>query len=213
MQERNEAPDFALIRRRISDAMSTRADEILAESVASGYNRGSSRGPMVVDPAARHPFGTMKVKIFRTDGRTEFTFIEARISTGGNRHPAGEVYLTEEKAWSDNDDFWQPRLEMYDPAVHLIIDHQWYKVGKEERDREGRLKPGGGFAGRLFRYRMLDTGGVQRPGPSGPGGKLLPGPIKESRNLWFGGVIPPSWRDRLPDNAVFVGFDDPVFDA
>jgi hypothetical protein len=87
--------------------------------------------------------------------------------------------------WTDNhDQSWQARLDG-DRSGSLVVDHRWYTIGKGN---------GGGFGGRLFRFRLLDTWQEI-----------------ESRDMGFCGVIPPAWRDRLPDTAVMLEGFHPTF--
>lgn len=87
--------------------------------------------------------------------------------------------------WTDNHDTaWQARLDG-ERSGTLVVDHQWYSIGNGN---------GGGFGGRKFRFRRLDTGA-----------------IVESCDMWFAGVIPPIWRDRLPDTAVMLEGSHPSF--
>ena len=76
-----------------------------------------------------------------------------------------------------NEHFWQTTLD--DSAV--IINQVCYHIGKENS-----TDPFRGFGGRKFKIQMND-------------GKII-----ETDNLWCGGDIPDSHRDRMPDNAKFI---------
>jgi hypothetical protein len=96
--------------------------------------------------------------------------------------PWGKVAITVRTYRDDNDDFWQKRFAEYDD-LSVVVNHEHYRIVPD--------KPGGpdhcrGFGGREFTIAFAD------------------GRTVTTRNLWHQGVIPPSWRDRLPDNAVFV---------
>jgi hypothetical protein len=92
---------------------------------------------------------------------------------------ADGISVTVHGPWQDNDDAeWERRLAG-DRSRVLIVRHCWFTIG-----RGGKSRDCSGFGGAKFRFRMLD------------GGKEI-----ESRDMWFGGVIPPAWRERIPDTA------------
>lgn len=69
----------------------------------------------------------------------------------------------------------------------LVIEGQHYRALPASGGSQG-------FGGREFSIRKLDTGEVI-----------------QTRNLWHQGIIPPHFRDRLPDNAEFVETPKPMF--
>lgn len=82
--------------------------------------------------------------------------------------------------WVDNhDSFWAVQLSDRDGAV--VINHEHYRIAPDTT--RGFV----GFGGQLFRIRRFGSDEVI-----------------ETRNLRHQGIIPPSWRDRLPDDAEFV---------
>jgi hypothetical protein len=65
-------------------------------------------------------------------------------------------------------------------GVHYVAGH----LGRAPGPGQGK-----GFGGRIIRWRWLDE-------PEGT--------VHETDSLWYQGRIPMEWRDRLPDNAVFL---------
>lgn len=65
-------------------------------------------------------------------------------------------------------------------GAHHTVGHMGVRGGPRD---------GLGFGGAVFRWRWLDD-------PEGT--------VHESNNVWFQGNIPPEFRDRLPDNAVWI---------
>lgn len=207
------------LRDAFREALHKRAEEIFRAATEAGQNRGTGFGPIVIDESKPHPMAMARASVHRMDGRKEITLIEARVSTGGRRHPQGEVYTSEEKFWSDNDEYWERKLASLDipgeSAKILVVNHTMYRLGGDKRDAAGRLKPGGGFGGRLVKFRRLGMGVsgqlTERQRTDATHLSRALGPEEQTRNLWFNGPIPPSWRDRFPDNAVFSdGFDGPT---
>jgi hypothetical protein len=182
---------------------------IAKETVASGENRGSSQGPGLVG----HKSLTAHLTVWTSDGRSKMHIIEARFDATDRRSLPSHLRRITTKVevfWSDNDKFQQERLDAVtaNPTKHLIVNHQFYTIGEEKRDLQGNLLPGGGFGGRMVRFKRVKWVGGE---PGEPGAYRVEGEVEETRNLWFGGVIPPAWRDSLPDNAKFLGdFDGPT---
>ena len=75
---------------------------------------------------------------------------------------------------------WQDRITHYGPAS-VIIDGEHYMIGSEDDDYPSR-----GHGGQRFRIKFND------------GREVV------TTNLWHQGKIPEHYRDRLPDNAVWV---------
>lgn len=65
-------------------------------------------------------------------------------------------------------------------GVHYVAGHLGRSPGSGDHK---------GFGGRVLRWRWLDE-------PEGT--------VHETDSLWYQGRIPEEWRDRLPDNAVFL---------
>lgn len=76
---------------------------------------------------------------------------------------------------------WQDRSNENEPK-RLIIEGEVYSDGgNQPRGSSNQL----GFGGRVFK--------IERDGL-----------VWSTNNLWYGGVVPEEWRERLPDNAKFV---------
>lgn len=114
----------------------------------------------------------------RADDDTDETF-EAKIMEQVHHH---SQFI--EEFW--NNHLLAPKGKMYmgqyDPARRVVVGHRHYIA-----EDEGATGPFKGHGGRLFTWRMLDTGEV-----------------RSSRNLWSQGEIPERFWDRLPDNAEWV---------
>lgn len=186
---KREAEDVAKRPGRWAEAL-RQVDQILRQSMQQRWNRGSSRSQ------GYHAIGetAVRLKIWTDEGQSKHHFIVVRHLP---RVPDG--YKVEvEMSWSDNDEVQQERLDRLtaNPDKVLIVNHKFYTLGPA-------TGPQNGFGGRkiLFKRLVRDHQNV-----------LVPSALTESTtNLWSGGIIPPAWRDRLPDNAVFVdGFDGPV---
>ena len=90
-----------------------------------------------------------------------------------------DVTLTIKESVHSNDSFWEEKLDPQIQKRAVRINHRHYTLGSGDKPASSS-----GFGGSPFRVRMLDTGRVI-----------------DTRDLWYQGVIPPAWRERLPDNA------------
>lgn len=149
--------------------------------------------------------GVSMLKLNLLDGRTKMFWLEGRFGQYDWRRRRLEdrsIIVTADVSYSENEEFWQPRVEKYrlNPDRYLIVNHKWYSIGTE--DPSARAGGGGGFGGREIRFQRVAGGKAAAP---------VLTPVEVTHNLWFGGVIPPSFRDLLLDNAVFLDeFDGPV---
>ena len=120
-------------------------------------------------------------KVGHDDGSRSVYRVQAR------ENPRGGISVSHDGPWLDShDQFWTEQLA--DRTGAVIIGNTHYRIMP---DLPTSSRDHAGMAGRLYRIRMLATGEVI-----------------ETRNLWHQGVIPPSWRDRLPDDAEFVTASD-----
>lgn len=202
-----EAMDFrhALTREekeQLWEALLNKVEKIDKASKADRTNRGSSRDPGMVCLGSKAM--DTHFKIWQSDGRTKFHHLHAFFDPKyqfRNVDPK-PITIKEEIYWSNNDEFNQDRLDRItkDPDRYLIVNHQFYSLGPGNR---------GGFGGRKIQFQRIKGWTV---GPDHPkGGTTNLGPIETTTDLWYSGVIPPAWRDRLPDNAVFLdNFDGPT---
>jgi hypothetical protein len=100
----------------------------------------------------------------------------------------GGLEIAEERATHNNEAHWEQVIAAgLDPNT-VIIGGRVYSY---QPDNPGGLQ---GFGGHLFRLRRDD------------------GRVVTTRNLWAGMTVPPVFRDRLSDNAVFLP-DDPADDS
>jgi hypothetical protein len=98
--------------------------------------------------------------------------------------PPGKVEITVRTYRDDHDEFWEKQLREDDPGNRVVIDHVHYWIVTDPgTDKPDHCR---GFGGREHTIEFFD-------------GRTI-----ATRNLWHQGTIPPSWRDRLPDNARFA---------
>ncbi len=177
-------------------AMLDKVKEIDKASKADRTNRGSSREPGMISMGSK-AIDTL-FTIWQSDGRSKLHHIQARFRLGDLNKELDKrvIQVTVDVYWSDNDRFNQERLDRLkkEPDKILIVNHQFYAIGSGGN---------GGFGGRLIKFQRL-TGRVYD-------GEKTHGPTETTTDLWYSGVIPPAWRDRLPDNAVFLdNFNGPT---
>lgn len=201
----------------LSNAAYNRASRLIVDH--RGEYAGSSRTAVYWSNYS----GVSMLKLNLLDGRTKMFWLEARFGQYDWRRRNLEdrsVLVTAEVSYSESEEFWQPRVEKYklNPDRHLIVNHKWYSIGTE--DPSARAGGGGGFGGREIQFRRILNDGTP---PESSDARVLHeltvptqfpgllGPVMVTHNLWYGGVIPPSFRGLLPDNAVFLNdFDGPV---
>lgn len=101
-----------------------------------------------------------------------------------------DIRVTVESSTNNCEDFWDSVLKETDSRdrKRAVIDNECYTI-KPDSPRPG---PGDGFGGRKFDIEWLDDKGE----PTGD--------TTTTRNMWFRGVIPPVYRDRLKPNARLI---------
>ena len=82
---------------------------------------------------------------------------------------------------------WDIEAGRTDDYRRIVIDAYCYGVGEKEPPKNGRSNGMWGFGGRRFDI------------------ELFTGERFTTHNLWGGGQIPERFRDRMPDNARFLG--------
>lgn len=87
-----------------------------------------------------------------------------------------EIDVKVERYVDDHANFWE--MQLADRANAVVVDHTHYRVGSGKGD---------GYGGRTFVLRELATGAETT-----------------TNDLWYQGVIPPTFRDRLPATHEFV---------
>ncbi len=138
-------------------------------------NRGTSRSAAMIDSDGRGISATIGVG--QDDGTDVVYFIRARTT------PRGGISVGHDGPWLDSHDrFWNEQAS--DRSNAVVIGHTHYRI---KPDLASSRADCAGYGGQFHRIRMLADG------------KVI-----ETRNLWYQGVVPPSWRDRLPDDAEFV---------
>lgn len=90
--------------------------------------------------------------------------------------------IMEAKEVCFNCGFWEEKIAIHDDRTFIIKGERYH--AQPDTSDIYKFK---GFGGRKFKIRRIDTG-----------------EIIETQNLWYQGVIPPYFRDRMPDNAEFV---------
>lgn len=119
------------------------------------------------------------------DGATTVYDLEASRNTRQPAdHPLGKIDVRVQTYRDDRDEFWGPLAKAADDGRSAIIGNVHYRIADEPR--AGAPDHCRGFGGRPHTIEFFD-------------GRTI-----TTRNLWTQGVIPPVWRDRLPDNARFA---------
>ena len=80
-------------------------------------------------------------------------------------------------------DFWVEKINIKNRNDVIRINQQHYIIGSETAETIGSFR---GFNGRKFKIRFLD------------GREII------TTNLWSQSRIPDLFKERLPDNAIFV---------
>jgi hypothetical protein len=132
------------------------------------------------------------------DGTEEIWIVEVGIKPewmiGSNKYTV-EV----KKSWHSHEAFWEDIIaqDSKPDSNAVIVNHRHYYIGNEyPKDGNGFR----GFGGRLFQWRWLDE-------MSAAYQEAVEAPIRQSTNMWYQGIIPPKFREALPDNAVWVDTD------
>lgn len=112
------------------------------------------------------------------DGTDKVWMVTASYHEFRSRQP---ITVSVDGPWVDNHDtFWAENAA--DRSNAAVIGHEHYRIRPDLPVRDAGLA---GYAGRTFCIRFHDGREVT------------------TRNLWYQGMIPPAWRDRLPDNATW----------
>jgi hypothetical protein len=114
------------------------------------------------------------------DGTDEVHTIEVTRT----RVPGGpvKVTVTDRVSVDSHDELWEQRIREFDPTRKAIIGAEFYSIGDEAMRGTRDCR---GHGGRKFVIVFTD------------GRRVV------TTNLWYGGTVPPKFRDRLPDSAVF----------
>lgn len=164
----------------LSSAIHAKGDELIGQITG---RTGSSHGAAHVDV-----FGRSASAIFKA-GLEDGTDLVWHVSASEIGR-TGEIEVGVEGPWIDSHDaFWVK--EHADRSNAVVIGGEHYRIQPDSRPGT----PGYclGYGGALFRIRRHGSDEVI-----------------ETRNLWHQGTVPPSWRDRLPDDAEFVKTEAPV---
>jgi len=138
-------------------------------------NRGTSRSSAMVECNGFTVSAMLSLK--QDDGTSRVYHVQARIWPRTK-----QVEVSCAGSWTDSHDaFWEEQLTDRDGA--LVIGGCHYRAKPDLPDNR---RDCAGFGGGLHRIRLAD------------------GEVIETRNLWHQGIIPPAFRDRLPDNAEFI---------
>jgi hypothetical protein len=142
-------------------------------------DRGNRRSAGLVDSDGR---GISAVLGIGQDDGTDLVYhVRARTVP-----PRGDVSVSYDGPWLDSHDhFWAEQLA--DRTNAVVIGGEHYRVNP---DLSPSRRDGAGFGGALHCIRNLATGMVT-----------------ETRNLWYQGIVPPKWREQMPDDAEFVTAD------
>jgi len=147
--------------------------------------RSHSRSTGYYTAVGVNVFGRCICSVRNDDGSSTVFDLEAYRNTNyPATHERGKVEVQVRTYRDDHDEFWGKQLRDCDDNTRVVVDHQHYRIVREPRP--GTSDHCRGFGGREHTVEFFD------------------GRTVTTRNLWHQGVIPPAWRDRLPDNARFV---------
>jgi hypothetical protein len=151
------------------------------EELAAGTAHGGSRSAQSYGSDGRSCEATLSRA--HPDGTDTVWRIQAYDTRAAHlMRDMPEIAVTVHGPYLDNHDrHWERLLRKAVPGDHVVCGHGWYSFGSGS---------GGGFGGQQFRWRDLATGEE-----------------RSSRGMWFAGVIPPAWRERIPDtHEMLEGF-------
>ncbi len=87
--------------------------------------------------------------------------------------------------------FWRDLITIRRENRSVRVGNSHYLIGPEPDPSDRRSRPDCGFGGARFRIRFTDE-------------RARLDPEVVTHNLWSQGPIPAAFRDRLPNNAVFL---------
>lgn len=129
-----------------------------------------------------------------SDGKQMSTILDIQKPDGSHRvfrirahhvpYGPARIEMRVDRWFHNGEGFWEEQLS--DRTNAAVIDGHHYRV----RGRENAYSKG--FGGRRHTIRFFDGREVT------------------TTDLWYQGVIPPAFRDRLPDDAEFVAGGDPA---
>lgn len=120
------------------------------------------------------------------DGTDDVYVIQADLASW--RHDDDRLTVTRKGPYVDSKEwFWRKYVADKDSPRVVRVNHTHYCIG--EANRSGEMA---GFGGRQWKIRFND------------------GRVEQTKNLWFQGIIPPKFREELPDNAVFEKSDEQI---
>lgn len=132
---------------------------------------------------------------FSADGRQARTTAKRKLDDGTSatyeitaRNCHGSVEVSVVEGVDNADWFWQPIAAETVREERVVVEDRCYTIRPDSRNPGA----GDGYSGQRFDIEWLDEDGQ----PTGE--------TTTTRNLWYRGVIPPVWRDRLKPNARFA---------
>jgi hypothetical protein len=121
------------------------------------------------------------VRRYNNDGTGTVWHVEAYDNA--NMRPP-RITVRVHGPWADSDDTeWEKRIASLAKGRGSVVieNHCWFTIG------DASARGMRGFGGHRFEFQPLDGGAV-----------LV------STNMWFGGVIPPAFRERIPDTHKMI---------
>lgn len=110
-------------------------------------------------------------KMKRKDGTDSVYLVQA-----GRKVGSGAIYTHVERWQDHHEEYWENQIA--DRRNAVVVNHVHHRIGRGN---------GGGFGGRTFYLRNLESGEVVR-----------------TNDLWYQGVIPPIFREQLPNTHEFA---------
>lgn len=128
----------------------------------------------------RNPDGTVTNQVLQAR-------FDLRPGVNQNAVPLNErsIEITVKAQWqSCDEDYWERIIvEHTDPYKRVVMQHEHWVIGNRVSWRDRGMAGYGGREWTVFFYDGITV---------------------HTNNLWHQGVIPPMFRDRLPDNCVLV---------
>jgi hypothetical protein len=173
---------FDLVKHGPRDATPEQRDELWRSCLAKVREIGGT------EDAAGNGGGSRSQAFYSIDGRFCRTELDRKQQDGTTAVYQVEAYLDfgdqvavkVHRSWHSSEDYWEMQLAE-EPERRVVVDGVHYRLGEEAFGRGSSR----GHGGRRFDIRFRDGREVA------------------TTNLWRQGVVPPKFREQLPDNAVF----------
>jgi hypothetical protein len=174
---RDDSGDKTIVFRGLDEAWQVVLDK--CEEIKKTYLpalHGTNRDIARVSTDGRSISTVLQIDL--ADGTSDVYFITAHVPWAGVGVRAKRHEVRVKRFTYDHGEYWESQITS-EPDRRVVIDNVHYRLGKNG----SRRGPYNGFGGRRFDIEFFD------------------GRVVTTYDLWHQGVVPPSFRDRLPDNA------------